>query len=309
MRCVGTGGAGFIGSNLAEALLASGHAVGVLDDFSTGRRGNIAGFEDDIDLFEGDVRDGALLEKAFKGAEVVFHQAALPSVPRSIQSPCESHDVNATGTLEVLLAARAAGARRVVYASSSSVYGDTPVLPKVETMMPEPLSPYAVGKLTGEYYCRIFPGLYGLETAALRYFNVFGPRQDPASQYAAVVPIFITNVLEGRPVRIDGDGEQSRDFTYVENVVQANIRAATAEGACGEVFNVGVGQAHTINDLFRIICETAGVDAGAEHSPDRPGDVKHSLADIQKAKKVLGYDPRVDLGEGLRRTLEYFGGD
>ena len=309
MRCVVTGGGGFIGSNLAEALLASGHTVVVLDDFSTGRRENIVGFEDDIVLFEGDIRDGALLEKAFKGAEVVFHQAALPSVPRSIDNPCESHDVNASGTLKVLLGAKAAGARRVVFASSSSVYGDAPAMAKVETMTPQPLSPYAIDKLTGECYCRIFPALYGLETVALRYFNVFGPRQDPASQYAAVVPIFITSVLEGRPVRIDGDGEQSRDFTYIENVVQANVRAATAEGASGEVFNVGVGQAHTVNDLFRNIRETAGVDATAQHALGRPGDVRHSLADIQKAKKILGYDPRVDLREGLRRTLEYFTGD
>jgi len=308
MRCVVTGGAGFIGSNLAEALLAEGHSVAVIDDFSTGRAENIAAFREDIDLFEGDIRDEALLARAFAGAEVIFHQAAVPSVPRSIERPWQSHDVNASGTLRVLLAARNAGAGRVVYASSSSVYGDTPDLPKVETMTPQPLSPYAVAKLAGEYYCLIFPALYGLETVALRYFNVFGPRQDPASQYAAVVPIFITAVLEGRTARIYGDGEQSRDFTFIENVVQANIRAATAEGASGEVFNVGVGEAHTVNELFRAVRETAGADAGAEHAPPRPGDVRDSLADISKARELLGYEPSVGLREGLERTVEYFRG-
>jgi len=308
MRCVVTGGAGFIGSNLAEALLAEGHSVAVIDDFSTGRPENIASFGEDIDLFEGDIRDEALLARAFEGAEVIFHQAAVPSVPRSIERPWQSHDVNASGTLRVLLAARAAGAGRVVYASSSSVYGDTPDLPKVETMTPQPLSPYAVAKLAGEYYCLIFPAIYGLETVALRYFNVFGPRQDPASQYAAVVPIFITAVLEGRRARIDGDGEQSRDFTFIENVVQANVRAATAEGASGEVFNVGVGEAHTVNELFRAVRETAGADAEAEHAPPRPGDVRDSLADISKARELMGYEPSVGLREGLERTVEYFRG-
>ena len=308
MRCVVTGGAGFIGSNLAEALLAEGHSVAVIDDFSTGRPENIASFGEDIDLFEGDIRDEALLARAFEGAEVIFHQAAVPSVPRSIERPWQSHDVNASGTLRVLLAARNAGAGRVVYASSSSVYGDTPDLPKVETMTPQPLSPYAVAKLAGEYYCLIFPAIYGLETVALRYFNVFGPRQDPASQYAAVVPIFITAVLEGRRARIDGDGEQSRDFTFIENVVQANVRAATAEGASGEVFNVGVGEAHTVNELFRAVRETAGADAEAEHAPPRPGDVRDSLADISKARELMGYEPSVGLREGLERTVEYFRG-
>jgi nucleoside-diphosphate-sugar epimerase len=237
---------------------------------------------------------------------VVFHQAALPSVPRSVEGPFESHDVNATGTLKVLLAARDAGVRRVVFASSSSVYGDTPVLPKVETMVPAPLSPYAVSKIAGEHYCRIFPALYGLETVALRYFNVFGPRQDPQSQYAAAVPIFVTRALSGLKVRIDGDGEQSRDFTYVANAVEANILAATVEGVSGEVFNIGAGRAHTINDLFKTVSAITGRETPVEHGPPRPGDVRHSLADISKAEKLLGYRPAFDLAAGLEKTIKYF---
>jgi len=306
MRAIVTGGAGFIGSNLARALLARGHSAAIVDDFSTGRRENLSGIARDVEVFEGDVRDEALLARSFKGAQVVFHQAALPSVARSVKAPFESHDVNASGTLNVLLAARKAGVRRVVYASSSSAYGDTPTLPKVETMAPAPLSPYAVSKLAGEYYCRIFPALYGLGTVALRYFNVFGTHQDPKSHYAAVVPLFVTSVLSGRTVHIDGDGSQSRDFTFIENVVEANILAATAEGVEGEVFNVGFGKAHSVNELFETICGITGKTAPVEHSPSRPGDVKHSLADISKARKLLGYNPKFDLHAGLVKTIEYF---
>jgi len=306
MRCAVTGGAGFIGSNLASALLEGGHTVALVDDFSTGRRENLCAIESEITLFEGDVRDGKLLSRAFEGAEVVFHQAALPSVARSVESPRASHGVNAGGTLEVLLSAREAGVRRVVYASSSSIYGDAPELLKRETMAPAPLSPYAVSKLAGEYYCRIFPELYGLETVALRYFNVFGPRQDPESEYAAVVPLFITRILTGRQVAIHGDGEQSRDFTYIGNVVEANILAAGAEGASGEVFNVGVASAHTVNDLFETICRITGIEAAPEHTGPRPGDVRHSLADIEKARRILGYEPRFGLDEGLEATIDYF---
>jgi nucleoside-diphosphate-sugar epimerase len=306
MKCVVTGGAGFIGSNLVEALLAAGHKVTVIDNFATGSRENLAAVESDITLREGDIRNEALLLDEFEGVEVVFHEAALPSVARSVEKPVESHDVNATGTLNVLRAARERGVRRVVYASSSSAYGDTIELPKVETMTPAPLSPYAVAKLTGEYYCRIFPQLYGLETVALRYFNVFGPRQDPTSQYAAAVAIFINRILSGETVRIDGDGGQTRDFTYVANVVEANILAATAEKASGECFNIGVGLAHSINDLFEMICETAGFEGKSQNAPPRPGDVRDSLADISRARALLGYEPKYDLADGLRETIAYF---
>ncbi|MCD6405424.1 MAG: SDR family oxidoreductase [Planctomycetes bacterium] len=306
MRTVVTGGAGFIGSNLVRRLLEDGHSVAVIDDLSTGRRENIREIAADVDFQEGDIRDDGLLERVFTGAEVIFHQAAIPSVPRSVADPSTSHDVIATGTLKVLKAAATAGVARVVYASSSSVYGDAPTLPKVETMTPQPLSPYAVAKLAGENYCRIFPALYGLETVSLRYFNVFGPRQDPASQYSAAVPIFITRILTGRTVHIDGDGGQSRDFTFVDNVVQANILAATADGASGEVFNVGVGTAYTVMDLFKTICKITGTDAPCENGPPRPGDVRDSLADISKARRLLGYDPHFDFGAGLEKTVEFF---
>ncbi len=306
MRAVVTGGAGFIGSNLVRRLLEDGHSVAVIDDLSTGRFENIREIAGDVDFQEGDIRDDGLLGRVLAGAEVVFHQAAIPSVPRSVADPLTSHDVIATGTLKVLRAAVAAGVARVVYASSSSVYGDAPILPKVETMTPRPLSPYAVAKLAGENYCRIFPALYGLETVSLRYFNVFGPRQDPASQYSAAVPIFITRILAGRTVHIDGDGGQSRDFTFVDNVVQANILAATADGASGEVFNVGVGTAYTVTDLFRMICEITGTDAPCENGPPRPGDVRDSLADISKARRILGYEPQFDFAAGLEKTVEFF---
>jgi UDP-glucose 4-epimerase len=306
MRAVVTGGAGFIGSNLVEALLARGDSVAVLDNFSTGRRVNLASFAKDVEVIDGDVRDAAALDRAFSSAEVVFHQAALPSVARSVEDPLSSHEVNAGGTLLVLLAAARARVRRVVYAASSSAYGNTAALPKVETMAPAPLSPYAVSKLAGEYYCRIFPALYGVEAVALRYFNIFGPRQDPKSQYAAVVPLFITRVLAGQTIHIDGDGRQSRDFTYVANAVEANLLAACAPDAPGEVFNIGVGAAHSINDLLAAICAITGRKADVEHGAPRAGDVRDSLADISKAAAILGYKPRYDLRSGLERTIAFF---
>ncbi len=306
MKAVITGGAGFIGSNIAEALLKRGDSVAVVDDFSTGRRENLRDFAADVEVFEGNILDAALLKKAFAGAEVVFHEAALPSVARSVEAPAASNDINAGGTLAVLLAARDAGARRVVYAASSSSYGNTPTLPKVETMPPAPLSPYAVSKLAGEYYCSIFPSLYGLETVSLRYFNVFGPRQDPKSHYAAVVPLFITWILSGKTVNIDGDGGQSRDFTYIANVVQANLLAAGADGVAGEVFNIGVGKANTINDLYETICAITGKSTPKHHGPTRTGDVRDSLADITKARRMLGYDPEFDFAAGLEKTVSFF---
>jgi nucleoside-diphosphate-sugar epimerase len=306
MRTAITGGAGFIGSNIAATLASHGHEVVILDNFSTGRAQNLQKIRDDVKVVEGDIRESSVLEEAFAGVEVVYHEAALPSVKRSVEDPLTSHECNATGTLNVLLAARKCSARRVVYAASSSAYGNTPTLPKVESMPAAPLSPYAVSKLTGELYCRVFPALYGVETVALRYFNVFGPNQDPKSHYAAVVPLFITGILAGRTIHIDGDGGQSRDFTYIDNVVQVNLLAATAKGVAGEMFNVGVGKASTINDLVAAIEKITGKKAIVEHGPARPGDVRDSLADISKARKMLGYDPKFDLASGLERTVEYF---
>ncbi len=305
MKAAITGGAGFIGSSIAAALLSRGDSVAIVDNFATGRRQNLADMADDVEMFEGDIRDDGVLAKAFEGAEVVFHEAALPSVARSVEDPLASQEVNATGTLQVLLAARKAGARRVVYAASSSAYGNTPTLPKVETMKPAPLSPYAISKLAGEHYCAVFPALYGLEAAALRYFNVFGPRQDPHSDYAAVVPLFITWALSGHAIHIDGDGEQSRDFTYIDNVVEANLKAAIAKDASGEVMNVGFGVKHSINTLARTVCDLVGREVAIEHGAPRPGDVRDSLADISKARRILGYDPQFDLRAGLERTVEY----
>jgi nucleoside-diphosphate-sugar epimerase len=305
-----TGGAGFIGSHLVETLLAGGARVRVLDDFSTGLRENLAPFMSRIDLIEGDITDPDVCRKASEGIRYVFHQAALPSVPRSIEDPARSHDVNATGTLNVLLAARNAGTRRVVYASSSSAYGDTPTLPKREDQTPSPRSPYAVAKLTGEQYCRSFPGVFGLETVALRYFNVFGPRQDPNSAYAAVIPLFASAAMAGRPPTINGDGEQTRDFTYIENVVLANLLAASApaEKVSGEVFNVGCGGRISINDLWREIKAAVGGEVEAVHGPPRPGDVKDSLADLTHLQERTGFDVRVGLKEGIERTVEWIRG-
>jgi nucleoside-diphosphate-sugar epimerase len=303
VRILVTGGAGFIGSHLVERLLGDGHDVRILDSFATGRRDNIA-LLDGAELVEGDVRSYERAHTAVRGCDLVLHQAALPSVPRSIQDPLTSAAVNTTGTLNVLLAARDAGVRRVVFASSSSVYGASQALPKVETMPTAPISPYAVSKLAAEGYCRAFSEVYDLECVALRYFNVFGPRQDPNSQYAAVIPRFITAVRDGRRPTVFGDGTHSRDFTYIDNVVDANLLALTADGAAGEVFNVACGERYTLNELLATVGEAVGEAVDAEHLPNRPGDVAHSQADIAKARRILGFEPRIGFVDGVRRTVE-----
>ena len=339
-----TGGAGFIGSNIVETLLAQGdtvrrsvrrslrersvrrslreRSVRVLDDFSSGKRENLAPFLDRIELIEGDLRNPDDVRRAVEGVTYVLHQGAVPSVPRSVEDPLTTNEVNVTGTLNLLLAARDAGVRRLVLASSSAVYGDAPGLPKKEDMMPEPRSPYAASKLIGEHYCRMFTELYGFETISLRYFNVFGPRQDPASTYAAVVPKFIECLAQGRAPDIHGDGLQTRDFTYVADVVRANLLACEApREAVGQVFNIACHAQISVLELFRLIRELVGASgeaggfaqatqsvAGVEphHTPPRAGDVRHSFADISKAKRVLGYEPQWSLRDGLAKTIEYF---
>jgi nucleoside-diphosphate-sugar epimerase len=303
-----TGGAGFIGSSIARALLKRGDKVRVLDNFFSGKRENLAEVAADIDLIEGDIRDAATVARACAGVEVVFHEAAIPSVPRSLADPISSNDVNIAGTLTVLHEAKKAGVRRLVYAASSSAYGDTPTLPKVETMRPAPLSPYAVGKLTGEHYCAVFAGAYGLETVALRYFNVFGARQDPKSEYAAVIPRFVTAGLAGQGVTIFGDGTQSRDFCYIDNTVEANLAAADAPaaGASGQVFNVACGVATNLNDVVKLIGEALGRPIPITYAERRVGDVKHSLADVSAARTRLGYQGAVSFEEGLRRTIAWY---
>ena len=302
-----TGGVGFIGSNIVHALVARGARVRVLDNFATGRRGNLAGVEDRVDLIEGDLRRLADVEKAMDGVEVVLHQGALGSVPRSIADPVTSHEANATGTLHVLQAARTAGVRRVVYASSSSVYGDTPTLPKAEDMPPAPQSPYAVTKLAGELYCRVFSSIHAMEAISLRYFNVFGPRQDPTSQYAAVIPKFVRAMLRGERPVIFGDGTQSRDFTYVENVISANLLAAEALPATlgGAVCNVACGERFTLLALVRTLNEILGTRLEPIFQAPRPGDVLHSHAAIERASRLLKYRPIVPFAEGLRRTVDW----
>jgi nucleoside-diphosphate-sugar epimerase len=304
VRALVTGGSGFIGSHVAERLVEDGHEVRVLDNFATGRRENIAHLLDSIELVEGDMQSYERVHNAVRDCEVVFHQGALPSVPRSVQDPLTSNATNVVGTLNVLLASRDSGVRRVVYASSSSVYGKNPDMPKVESMPTQPFSPYAVAKLAGEGYCRSFYEVYGLETVALRYFNVFGPRQDPLSQYSAVIPRFITMMRDGVAPTVHGDGEQSRDFTYVDNVVQANLLAASAAGAEGRFFNVAYGERFSLNDLLDHLRRLLGVEVEARYGDPRPGDVPHSLADIGLATEVLGYRPAVGFEEGLRRTID-----
>lgn len=299
-----TGGAGFVGSHLVDRLVRDGWRVRVLDDFSSGREENLETSLAAIDLVRGDLRDGAALARAVAGADVVFHQAAVPSVPRSVAEPLRTHEVNATGTLLVLEAARRAGVRRVVYAASSSAYGDAPELPKVETMPPRPRSPYALQKWTGEAYCRLYAELFGLETVALRYFNVFGPRQDPKSEYAAVVPRFATACMGGERPVVYGDGEQTRDFTFVEDAVQANVLAADAAGAAGAMVNVAGGRRVSLNELLRLLGELTGGTAVARYEPARAGDVRDSVADLSRARALLGYEPAVGLREGLLRTVE-----
>jgi UDP-glucose 4-epimerase len=301
-----TGGAGFIGSNLARALVERGESVRVLDNFATGREVNLEGLEGKIALHRGDLRDPAAVERAIDGCDYVLHQAALPSVPRSIEQPLECNDVNVNGTLVLLEAARRAGTRRVVFAASSSAYGETPTLPKIETMDPQPLSPYAASKLAGEHYMRVYHSSYGLETVSLRYFNVFGPHQDPQSQYAAVIPRFITAALEGRQPIVFGDGLQSRDFCYIDNVIEANLAACTAPGAPGQVFNIACGERTTLLEVLDLVAQMTGTRVRAHHEPARAGDVRHSLADIGRARAVLGYGARVSFAAGLKKTLDWY---
>jgi UDP-N-acetylglucosamine/UDP-N-acetyl-alpha-D-glucosaminouronate 4-epimerase len=308
MKVLVTGGGGFIGSHVAGRLLEEGHEVRVLDNFATGRRGNLTELFDDLDVVEGDVQSYERVHRAVRGCEMVLHQAALPSVPRSVQDPLTSNATNVTGTLNVLLAARDEGVRRVVFASSSSIYGANQELPKRENLLPEPIAPYAVAKLAGEGYCRSFSHVFGLETVALRYFNVFGPRQDPQSQYAAVIPRFITALTRGEPPVIYGDGEQSRDFTYVDNIVHGNLLAMGAERTIGEVFNIAAGERTTLNELVGLIRGITGAELEPRYEDPRPGDVRHSQADVSRAEAELGYSPAVGLEEGLRRTAESLAG-
>ncbi|MBI4815844.1 MAG: SDR family oxidoreductase [Deltaproteobacteria bacterium] len=303
-----TGGAGFIGSNIVEAIVARGDRVRVLDDFSTGSRKNLEPFRGRIELLEGSVTDLATARRSVDGVDFVLHQAALPSVPKSVALPIETNSVNVSGTVNMLVAARDAGVRRFVYAASSSAYGDTPTLPKVESMESKPLSPYAIQKLAGELYCRVFFQTFGLETVSLRYFNIFGPRQDPTSFYSAVIPKFISAIQSGTPPTIHGDGKQSRDFTYIDNVVAANLAACEADRACaGEVMNVACGERIDLLDLVREINAVLGTNVVPTHDPERVGDVKHSLADIERAKRLIGYSPKVLFAEGIRRTITWYG--
>ena len=298
-----TGGAGFIVSHIVDALLGQGMCVRILDNLSTGNINNLRHCRSNVEFIEGDLRDLATCYRVCKDVETVFHQAALPSVPRSIADPLTSHAVNVDGTLQMLMAARDEGVRRFVFASSSSVYGNTEVCPKHEGLTPCPLSPYAINKLTGEHYCKVFHSLYGLETVALRYFNVFGPRQDPNSQYSAVIPKFVAAALNGEAVTVNGDGTNSRDFTYVDNVVQANLLASWVPGAAGGVFNVGCGSSHTLNDLCHGIEAATGRALRVQNGPTREGDVRHSMADIAAARTRLRYEPAISFAMGLERTV------
>jgi UDP-glucose 4-epimerase len=303
-RALVTGGAGFIGSHLTDGLLAAGFAVRVLDDFSSGRDSNLAHALGEIELIRGDLADPATAARACAGVDVVFHEGAIPSVPRSVAEPLRTNRANVDGTLNVLESARQAGVRRVVFAASSSAYGDTEELPKIETMPPNPRSPYALQKFTGEVYCRLYHELYGLETVALRYFNVFGPRQDPKSEYAAVVPRFATACLRGEPARINGDGEQSRDFTFVADTVRANLLAADAPAATGKVINVAGGRRISLNELLAALQSITDSKVAPIHGPERVGDVRHSLADLGRARTLLGFEPQIELALGLRHTVQ-----
>lgn len=302
-----TGGAGFIGSHIVDTLLSRGDSVRVLDDLSTGKRDNLAGCIGRIDWLEGDIRDRQTCRDACVGVDYVLHQAALGSVPRSISDPLTTHDVNVTGSLNMLVAARDAGVKRFVYAASSSTYGDHPGLPKVEDCIGNPLSPYAVTKYADELYAQVFGRCYGLETIGLRYFNVFGPRQDPDSQYAAVIPLFVSALLRGQAPTINGDGEQSRDFTFVLNAVEANLLACAApESAVGKVYNVACNEQTTLNTLYARLQQSLGSDIPAVHGPARAGDVRHSLADISRAQQQLGYTGAIRFAEGLERSITWY---
>ncbi|NLX23013.1 MAG: SDR family oxidoreductase [Phycisphaerae bacterium] len=301
-----TGGAGFIGSHIVERLVRDGHSVRVLDNFYSGKRQNLAPFASEIEIIEGDIRRPEDCKHACQGVEIVYHEAAVPSVPKSVEDPLTSHEANITGTFNVLMAARDTGCRRVIFAASSSAYGDLPDLPKRETACPAPLSPYAVAKLAGEAYLRAFRTCYGLETLALRYFNVFGPRQDPASQYAAAIPAFVSAILKGEPPTIFGDGEQTRDFTHIDNVVHANMLAAQTPNANGQVMNIACGERVSVNQIIGLINQLLGKNVAPKYVDARPGDVKHSLADISLAREVLGYEPLLMFEEGLRRAIDWY---
>lgn len=302
-----TGGAGFIGSHIAATVAASGASVVIVDDLSTGHRENLDELSGDIEFVQGSIADLALMNRVLKDVEVVFHEAAIPSVPRSVEDPTQTHIASVDGTFHLLLAAREQKVRRVVYAASSSAYGDQPTLRKLEDMAPDPLSPYAVAKLVGEYYCQVFTRIYGLETVSLRYFNVFGPRQDPGSQYSGVVSRFISALCSNQTPVIFGDGEQSRDFTYIDNVVYANLKAATTTLGVGKVINVAIGERITLNQLLAELKDLIGrPEVVAEFREPRVGDVRHSLADITRARELLGFEPTVDLREGLKRTIDWW---
>lgn len=314
MRCLVTGGAGFIGSNLVEALLGRGDDVVVFDNFATGRRENLAEAPlwakaggGSYTLVEADIRDRAAVDAAMKGVEVVFHQAALPSVARSVADPLLSHDVNVNGILNLLLSAREHKVRRFVSASSSSLYGESPTLPKIESMPRDPISPYGLDKLCGETYCGLFTRLYGLETVALRYFNVFGRRQDPNSEYSAVIPKFVTRMLAGQPATMNGDGSQTRDFTYIDNVIDANLLAAQApKEACGHYFNIACGERVSLLELAELVGDILGKRIPPTFGPPRAGDIQHSLADISRARQLLGFEPKILFREGLERTIDWY---
>jgi UDP-glucose 4-epimerase len=302
-----TGGAGFIGSHIAAALIDRGVRVRIIDDLSTGHRENVAEIGGDVDFIQASLTDQKAVSRALRDVELVFHEAAIPSVPRSVAAPTETHEASVNATFSLLLAARDKKIRRLIYAASSSAYGDQPELPKREDMRPDPLSPYAVAKLVGEYYCQVFSRVYGLETVSLRYFNVFGPRQDPGSQYSGVISRFMDALLNGRQPVIYGDGQQSRDFTYISNVVDANLRAAESGSAVGQVINIANGERVTINEVFEMVKKLTGRgDVQAEYAPSRTGDVRDSLADLNLARSLLGYNPRVGLEEGLRLTIDWW---
>jgi len=301
-----TGGAGFIGSNIAAKLVSQGCFVRVIDNLLTGKKSNLADIIDRIEFIEADMGDEKIARKIMKDIDVVLHQGALPSVPRSVDDPVATHRHCLDATFTLLLAARDAGVKRFVYASSSSAYGDTPTLPKVETMPPRPLSPYAVGKLAGEYYCSVFYEVFGLETISLRYFNVFGPHQDPTSQYAAAIPAFVTAILKDKQPTVFGDGQQTRDFTYVDNVVEANLLAAKAEHTAGQVLNIACGKAVTVNETIDVINATVGKNIKPLYTDPRPGDIKHSLADITLAGKLLAYKPTIPFKQGLQKAIHWY---
>ena len=305
-RFLVSGGAGFIGSNICRRLVTEGCFVRVVDNLLTGKRSNLASIIDKIEFVEADMGVPEVARSVIKGIDVILHEGALPSVPRSVDDPALTHQHCVDATFALLLAARDAGVKRFVYAASSAAYGDTPTLPKVETMAPNPLSPYAVGKLVGEYYCSVFSKVFGLETIALRYFNVFGPQQDPASQYAAAIPAFVTAILRNQPPTIYGDGEQSRDFTYVDNVVQANLLAARAKQTHGEVVNIACGEAVTVNAIIGMINQLLGKNVKPIYAPARAGDVKHSLADITAARKLIGFEPVLLFREGLEKSIDWY---